>query len=322
MQLTHYSPPKPELWTGRRTNPVEGPQYWYQRIELIDLRRQAFPQGERGDVVLIGYASDEGARRNQGRVGAAEGPDAIRSHLAGTAIQFPQQSFFDVGNVICTDGDLEGAQDQLARLVQICIEAGMLPTVLGGSHDLALGSYQGLRNTTDEPIGIINFDAHTDLRRPDPIGNSGTPFYEILDQDEPDEYLILGVQSAAHTPELRKHTELFETDLLYSDECQWNNMKLVKSYLDNIAAENTHLYVSIDMDGFSSAYAPGVSAPSPFGMDPMFVWSCLQSVLSSNKLAVIDFAELNPRFDRDGQTAKLAARLINEVVCFEYPFEE
>ena len=321
MKLTHYAPPDQNLWTGRSTSPKDGPQYWYQRIELIDLRQQAFPLGKRGDVVLIGYACDEGAARNQGRPGAAEGPDAVRRHLAGTAIQFESQDYFDVGNVICPDGDMEGAQNQLAQLVALCLEADMLPTIIGGSHDMALGSYRGLRATTDDTIGIVNFDAHTDLRRPGPQGNSGTPFYQILEEENADGYLVIGVQSSAHTPALRRAVEKFEVELLYSDECQWNNIQLVKNYLETIVKDSDRLYVSVDLDGFSSAYAPGVSAPSPFGMEPMFVWECLKYLQLSGKLAVIDFAELNPRFDRDGQTAKLAARLIAEVTAFEYPYD-
>jgi formiminoglutamase len=72
-----------------------------------------------------------------------------------------------------------------------------------------------------------------------------------------------------------------------------------------------YIYTTIDLDGFSSAYAPGVSAASPMGFSPAIVLESLKLILESKKLVGIDVVELNPDFDRDNQTAKLAASLIH-----------
>jgi formiminoglutamase len=68
------------------------------------------------------------------------------------------------------------------------------------------------------------------------------------------------------------------------------------------------------MDVFSSAYAPGVSAPSPMGLDPFFVCKTLQYLFHTQKVISCDIAELNPRFDSNQQTANLAARLVDFII--------
>lgn len=73
------------------------------------------------------------------------------------------------------------------------------------------------------------------------------------------------------------------------------------------------MYLTIDLDGFSSAYAPGVSAPSPDGFDPVFIYKVLDFVLKSKKVISCDIAELNPDFDIDENTAFLAARLVDYI---------
>ena len=75
-----------------------------------------------------------------------------------------------------------------------------------------------------------------------------------------------------------------------------------------------YLYTTIDLDGFSSAYAPGVSASSPMGFSPDIVLKSLKIILESGKLLGLDVVELNPNFDVDDQTAKLAASLVHYVI--------
>lgn len=91
-------------------------------------------------------------------------------------------------------------------------------------------------------------------------------------------------------------------------------MSKLKKRLSIFIGQVDYLYVTIDMDGFSSAYAPGVSAPSPLGFTPYFVFKVLSFLLESKKIISIDIAELNPSLDRDMVTANLAAKIIDFIV--------
>jgi formiminoglutamase len=75
-----------------------------------------------------------------------------------------------------------------------------------------------------------------------------------------------------------------------------------------------HLYITIDLDGFSSAFAPGVSAASPLGLSPNFIYQALAFLLKSKKVIACDIAELNPEYDKDNSTAQLAAKLVDYIV--------
>ena len=68
-----------ECWTGR-IDPEADALRWHQCIQ--PLAADSTP-----GIALLGFACDEGVRRNQGRVGAAEGPVALRRALANVAWQ-------------------------------------------------------------------------------------------------------------------------------------------------------------------------------------------------------------------------------------------
>jgi formiminoglutamase len=72
------------------------------------------------------------------------------------------------------------------------------------------------------------------------------------------------------------------------------------------------IYLSICLDVFASAYAPGVSAPQPFGITPIQALPILRRLAESGKVIALDIVELAPNYDPSGITAKLAASLLNE----------
>ena len=57
---------------------VNWPCAWHNKV-------QPWQAGSEPGVVLLGFACDEGVRRNKGRVGAAAAPLAVRKLLANTA---------------------------------------------------------------------------------------------------------------------------------------------------------------------------------------------------------------------------------------------
>ena len=100
----------------------------------------------------------------------------------------------------------------------------------------------------------------------------------------------------------------------YDCESSTEEMKALQQRLIPFIEANDYLYISIDLDGFSSAYAPGVSAPSPLGFTPYFVFKMLRFLLNSKKVISCDIAELNPTLDRDNLTSNLAAKLVDFIV--------
>ena len=321
MQNSNYKSPDLSNWAGRATSEASGKQYWHQFIECIDLNKLDVAQSEliNTDIGLLGYACDEGVKRNLGRVGAVQGPAAFRERMGKLAYHHRSKTIADLGDVVCEDEKMEGAQAKLSSVVADLLKASVFPIVVGGGHDISYGHFKGIweavKHTSKHKIGIINFDAHFDLRPVEGLPNSGTPFNQILSaHSEEVEYFALGIQRASNTQELFEIADQYRAGYLYNYACNCQELDTVKKVLQPFISRNDWIYVTIDMDGFSSAYAPGVSAPSPTGFDPNFVVAVLEFLLESKKVISCDFAELSPRFDQDNVTASLVARLVDKII--------
>ena len=92
------------------------------------------------------------------------------------------------------------------------------------------------------------------------------------------------------------------------------NWEEIAHTLDDFCLQVNNIYLSIDLDGFSSAYAPGVSAPSPLGFSPELAFRIFDYLAKTGKLISMDIVELNPVFDNDNSTARLASKCIEFIV--------
>ena len=71
------------------------------------------------------------------------------------------------------------------------------------------------------------------------------------------------------------------------------------------------IYVSLDMDAFDPAFAPGVSTPEPFGLSPMDFLKFFERI--SERIVGFDLVEVVPDSNKITQT--LAARIVFEVIA-------
>jgi formiminoglutamase len=315
--MSNYSLGSKHNWIGRTSDEQ---LYLNEKIEFSSIKNP-LSNKQNKTIALLGYSSDEGVRRNSGRIGAALGPDVIRKQLGKMPNHLNKETqLIDFGNLECNDDDLEILQKDLSVAVDFLLKNNTIPIVLGGSHDLAYGHYNGLLKHIPENkiIGIINFDAHFDFR-PNTSGNSsGTPFYQIaIDhkaKNEPIKYMALGIRKDANTKNLFEFAESHKAHYLEQKYFCMTYLEHVELRLMQFIEDVDYLYTTIDLDGFSSAYAPGVSASSPMGFSPDIVLKSLKLILESGKLLGLDVVELNPNYDVDDQTAKLAASLIHYVI--------
>ncbi|UAM99441.1 formimidoylglutamase [Polaribacter litorisediminis] len=290
-------------------------QYWHQEIKVSSIEKLKIPNTI--DIGLIGYACDEGVQRNQGRIGARKGPKSIRTKLGKLPIHFKNKNITDFGDIICVDTNLEDCQKALSKSISTLIKNHVLPIAIGGGHDIALANFNGIKdaikNTSKNNIGIINFDAHFDVRKVDTQGNSGTPFYQILKENDTARYFAIGIQQQSNTKELFEIAAAYNVSYVSNFDCESFGEDL-KNKLTTFIDQVDYIYITIDLDGFSSAFAPGVSAPSALGFSPNFVYQVLTFLFQSKKVISCDIAELNPNFDIDSATAGLAAKLVDFMV--------
>lgn len=292
------------------------PLQWHQAIRFGNLDDLHHSNPKTKSFAFLGYPTDEGVKRNHGRAGAAQGPEAIRKQMAKLAFHLTQTSLTDFGNVCTENLSMEEIQNQTSAMVSKLIHKGYFPILLGGGHDIAFAHFRGIANYlktyhAEKRPGIVNLDAHLDLRKPINYGHSGTPFYEAADycqyQKTAFRYMCLGIQEATNSPVLLKRADGLKVSTHSAYSCI-HHLDIVIDSLHAFLESVDVVYLTVDLDVFASAL--GVSAPSPMGIDPMTGIKLLEVLKASEKVISMDVAELNPNFDIDHTTAKLAARLI------------
>ncbi len=316
-----YKKPDMSLWQGR-VDPEADSFRWHQKVTPLELTGLGTDSGT--GIALLGFACDEGVRRNKGRTGAVNGPRAIRRALAPIAWH-RTGPVVDAGDVYCEGEALDEAQNCLASRVSRLLATGYMPVVLGGGHEVAYGSWCGLADYLEAQggpvprIAIINLDAHLDLRDSAFVQSSGTPFSQIAESCEgrgwPFHYGCLGVSRASNTKALFQRARNLNVLIREDHELRDSNLGERLTELGEFISGCDHVYLTIDIDVLPAAEAPGVSAPAAHGVTLSLLEPIVKMIRDSGKLRLVDIAELNPELDIDNRTARAAARLIQTATC-------
>lgn len=308
-----WYPGDPALWQGRDDSAEADNALRLFQTVRVSPRFEPDPQG----IALLGFACDEGVRRNQGCTGAADGPQAIRQALANMASHTGHERLVDMGNIQPEGQALEAAQQALRNAVFTCQRQQMRTLVLGGGHETAFGHGAGVLDAfPDEKVAVINLDAHLDLRRAREA-SSGTPFRQLAEKCAAQQreflYCCIGVSRAANTMALWDEAAACQVrvieDLTVLNE--FNGQVLPE--IERQIAGADRLYLTVDLDVLPSHEMAAVSAPAALGIPLAQLLRIIEPLCRSGKLQAVDLVEFNPRFDHQGIAAKVAARLVWQI---------
>ena len=307
-------------WHGRDDTATEGPTAlrWHQAVQPW---HEEAPPG----FAVLGFACDEGVRRNQGRIGASGAPVALRQALSNLAWH-QALPLYDAGDVKCHQSNLEAAQEQLGLQVGRLLAAGQRLIVLGGGHETAWGTFQGLVNHVSQGnVGIINIDAHFDLRH-STQAHSGTPFAQMADwchaHQRPFHYLCLGIAEASNTVALFQQATSLKAQWITDEELAITCYQSVLGKIEDFINQVDVLYLSIDLDALPLSTMSAVSAPAALGVSLEVVMHLIQLIAGSGKLRLADIVEYNPLLDDKQSGARVAARLIWHLTRHWQPLSE
>lgn len=265
------------------------------------------------EIVILGCPQDEGVRRNNGREGAAMAPTAIREQFYKLTTFNIRKKLFDLGDVKI-GGSLEETHETQIAIVSQVLRDGKRLIVLGGGNDISYPDGVAMADVfgPDWWIGI-NVDSHLDVRIAEQR-NSGTPYRQLLEEGHllPKYFYEVAYQTHFCSPVYYEYirslgVNRISLEMLRSRDQADEEIKeqIRKRFIGQSSSLNT--FFGFDMDAVRSSDAPGTSAPSPLGLRAGEFITLVKYAASLANTKMIEFSEVNPKFDADNRTTKLVA---------------
>jgi len=241
--------------------------------------------------------------------GARFGPSVIREsscNLESFSLRSlrdaEQAKVCDLGDIAVVQGDVYQTLDRVEKVIAELSKDGKKVIMLGGEHTITLGAVRGLGGE----VGIIDFDAHMDLRK-EYLGQQlshATFMRRILDEGV--EALYIGIRAISR--EEYKFISRKKLNYVSSLEIQREGIKKASEKIREFQSEKDRIYLTIDVDVIDPAYAPNVGNPEPEGLTPSQLIDLLEVC---EKVIGFDVVEVT----RGGPAAMVAAKIILELLC-------
>lgn len=257
-------------------------------------------------IPLLGLCWDGSASRGPG---AALGPAQIRAALHDPAGNGWSRHGVDAVSLLTDLGDITvapglstaGAMDAITDALDARLPDPATPLLLGGDHSVTLPVLRVLARRGLRPA-ILHLDAHPDLY-PDFEGDRyshACPFARILEEDLASALVQVGIRTMNDVQ--RDTARRFGVRSFLPEEWEEGLASLPAG----------PLYLSLDLDVLDPSFAPGVAHPEPGGLSVREVLALLDRLPPT--LVGADIVEYTPPCDVSGATARVAARLVKELV--------
>ncbi len=184
------------------------------------------------------------------------------------------------------------------------------PVFLGGEHGITLGAVQAAVDRHG-PLSVLQFDAHADLRQSFTGGTYSHASVMRRVLEHTDSLVQVGIRSFSKEE---------------ADECPERIAKIIRPCMVARARERTietilfrlrhNVYITIDMDGFDPAVAPGVGTPEPGGLRYPDVLAIIRAVIANKNVVGADVVETLPLGGNQVATEFLAARLVGKIIAY------
>ena len=244
--------------------------------------------------------------------GAAQGPAAIRAALRSLSTNSWNEDLIEVAARLDDAGDLtfppgEDPRTTIATAVGELLGRGLPLILLGGDHSITWPILRAVRlHRGRDPLTVLHLDAHPDLYdnfEGDRLSHA-CPFARIMEEGLANHLVQCGIRTL---------------NLHQAEQARRFGVEIVpmRAGVEALIAAARRLkgavYLSVDLDVLDPAFAPGVSHPEPGGLSSRELIGFLQAI-PSGRLIAADIVELNPLNDLRDSTARVAAKLVKEIV--------
>lgn len=292
---------------GKRSLPYSGVP------TFLDLPSAASAEGL--DIALVGVPMDLGVSN---RPGARFGPRAVRTiervgpyHSTFRGVPKGAVRAADVGDVpFRSRYSLEQSLEDIEHYYTVLKAQGVRPLSVGGDHSITYPILKALGK--DAPVGLVHIDAHCDT-----MGaydgskfHHGGPFrLAVLDGVlDPERTIQIGIRGSSNM--FWEFSHASGMTVIYMEDFMKMGLNEVAARARAVVGDGP-MYISVDVDGFDPAYAPGTGTPEAGGLEAREGLALLRALKGLNVIGG-DVVEVAPQYDPTTNTSQLAAQLLFE----------
>ena len=227
--------------------------------------------------------------------------------LGGPILDHRNVRVVDCGNVTA---DFKNPREHYRR-AEVCakkiFQSGAVLITIGGDHGIPIPIMRAL--PTDEPITLIQIDAHLDWR--DSVNGEKEGYSS-------------GMRRASELPFIK---DIFQIGLRGVGSGREEEMNAALQYGANlISAYEVHdigiesilqrvpsggsFYITVDADGMDPTVMPAVNAPTPGGLTWLQIREFIHGIVNKGRVLGIDLVEISPQFEKGNITFIHAERLL------------
>jgi guanidinopropionase len=273
------------------------------------------------DIGLAGIPWDAGTTN---RPGPRHGPRQIRDnsamirrmHQVTRVVPYDAANCADLGDCPVNPADVQDGLKRIETWFKTLVGKGIRPLAAGGDH---LCSLPILRAVGEKrPVGMIHFDAHTDLYDKYFGGfkyTHGTPFRRAIEEGvlDPKRTVQIGIRGTMYDSEDIAYAEKVGVRVIRIEEAMEKGPKAIMDEARRVVGDSP-IYVSFDIDMLDPVYAPGTGTPEVGGFTTLQAQMMLRA-LRGLHIVGADVVEVSPPFDPSGLTAYAGATMLFEILC-------
>lgn len=285
---------------------------------------------------MFGLNYDTEAGR--GWPGARYAPNSIRTALSGIMNRMEDGMLFDVCNNYLVDynkialkdfGDADNivhydhlrALKEMAAEITKIMDQGYKPVLLGGDHSVTNAGFMALHEKAEGKIGIIDLDAHLDLKADSPVQGLYSGSSEIRRAIEMEKFdarniVEIGPRGFNYPEHYHFIKASGMTIFTPKDVFTRGAEEIAQKTLDIVRKDTDYLYLTVDIDALDMAYALGSGGQEPAGLNHFQMSDLIRAF--APYVDVIDFVEVNPMMDHKELTSHVAANLILDYISASY----
>jgi agmatinase len=301
-------------------NPIEDP-YETNFAEMVDV----YPDADAVDVGMYGIPFDTAAVA--GARGSRMGPNGVRDKMSYWTCYNPELDIdisegldvVDFGDVDVTQTDVLAAHEEVEIVSTALTERDVIPVAIGGDHSLTYPAAKGLMNATDGNIGVINLDAHHDVRYSHGGElSSGTPFRRLLEDDSGKlnhkNFVELGLSGWHNSKYYVDWVRENGGTVIPAREIHFESITDIAERALAAATDGTDaVYLSVDIDVLEPGDAPGTSVPAPGGLRSYELLELVYQIGRNDLVQGFDLMEVAPPIERfDRITAMVASSILHQ----------